>query len=62
MADISKIKAVENKIRDLINLVQVYNTEEEEGEGKKIEDDAAADLKAKLQEIAKAIGEINSAK
>lgn len=62
MADISKIKVVENKIRDLINLVQVYNTVEEEAEGKKIEDDAAADLKTKLQEIAKMVGEINGAK
>lgn len=61
MADISKIKAAENKIRDLINLVQVYNTEEEAGEGKKVEDDAAADLKAKLHEVAKMIGEINNA-
>lgn len=58
MADVNKIKGAENKIRDLINLVQVYNTEEEPEEGKKIEDDAAKDLKAKLQEIAKIIGEI----
>ncbi|MEM4270707.1 MAG: hypothetical protein QXO70_01270 [Candidatus Pacearchaeota archaeon] len=56
--DIKKMKEVENKIRDLINLVSVYNTEEEEGEGKKIEDDAAADLKARLQEIAKMIASI----
>lgn len=56
--DIKKMKEVENKIRDLINLVSVYNTEEEEGEGKKIEDDAAADLKVRLQEIAKMIASI----
>jgi len=62
MVDINKIKEAENKIRDLINLVSVYNTVEEEAEGKKIEDDAAADLKAKLQEIAKLVGNINSAK
>jgi len=56
--DISKMKEVENKIRDLINLIQVYNTVEEEGEAKKIEDDAAADLKNKLQEIAKMVASI----
>lgn len=58
MVDINKIKEVENKIRDLINVVQVYNTIEEEGEAKKIEDDAAADLKVKLQEIAQMISAI----
>ncbi len=58
MVDVNKLKGVENKIRDLINLVQVYNTEEEPEEGKEIEDDAAKDLKAKLQEIAKMVGEI----
>jgi hypothetical protein len=58
MVDVNKIKGAENKIRDLINLIQVYNTEEEPEEGKKIEDDAAKDLKAKLQEIAKIVGEI----
>ena len=56
--DIKKMKEVENKIRDLVNLVSVYNTVEEEGEGKKIEDDAAADLKAKLQDVAKLISSI----
>jgi hypothetical protein len=58
MVDIKKTKEVEDKIRDLINAVQVYNTEEEEGEGKKVEDDAAAALKGKLQEIAKLVGAI----
>jgi len=58
MVDIKKTKEVEDKIRDLINQVQVYNTEEEEGEGKKVEDGAAAALKGKLQEIAKLVGAI----
>lgn len=51
-------KEVENKIRDLINLVQVYNTLEEEGEAKKIEDDAAEDLQKKLRELAQMVAEI----
>ena len=47
-------KKAENKIRDLINLVSVLNEEElAEGEGKKIEDDAALQLKSGLQELAK---------
>jgi len=52
-----KIEA-ENKIRDLINLVAVYSKEEEEGEGSKIDSDAALELKNKLQELAKVIGKI----
>ena len=58
MVDIKKIKEAENKIRDLINQVQLYNTEEEEAEGKKVEDDAAAALKKKLQELAQLVGAI----
>ncbi|MEM4271493.1 MAG: hypothetical protein QXD13_00135 [Candidatus Pacearchaeota archaeon] len=55
-----KIKEVEDKIRDLINWVQVKSLEElKPGEGKKIEEDAAAELKAKLQEIAQLVGKIN---
>ena len=51
------LKQAEDKIRDLINLIAVFNKEElKEGEGKKIEDDAAKVLKQKLQEIAKLIG------
>jgi len=49
MAD---IKEAENKIRDLINLISVYNNEEEQDAGKKIEDSVASELKQKLQEIA----------
>jgi len=53
--DISK---VEDKIRDLINLVKIRNNEElESGEGKKIEDDAAEELIDKLKEIASMLGE-----
>jgi len=58
MVDAKKVKEVNDKIRDLINQVQLYNTEEEEGEGKKVEDDAAAALKGKLQELAQLVGAI----
>jgi len=52
-------KEVENKIRDLINLIQVKTLEElETGEGKKIEEDTANELKASLRELAKMIGKI----
>ncbi len=51
-----KISEVENKVRDLINLVSVMNEEEEEGGTKKIEDESAAQLKEKLQEIASLLG------
>jgi len=54
-------KEVEDKIRDLINLVQVKTLEELEiGEGKKIEEDTAKELQAKLREIAELVGKINS--
>ena len=57
MANNSSIKQAEDKIRDLINWIEVLNREEiKEGEGKKIEDDAARELNAKLQEIAGIIG------
>ena len=52
------IEKVEDKIRDLINLVKIRNEEElEAGEGKKIEDDAAEELIGKLKEIASMLGE-----
>ena len=51
-----KISEIENKIRDLINLVSVMNEEEAEGGTKKIEDESAAQLKEKLQEIANLLG------
>ncbi len=57
----AKTKEIEDKIRDLINWVQVKTLEElGEGEGRKIEEDAAAELKKKLQEIAQLVGKINS--
>jgi len=53
------VKAVEDKIRDLINDIKVMNEEElKEGEGKKIEDDAAEELIKKLKAIASAVGNI----
>jgi len=54
-----KVKAVEDKIRDLINDIKVMNEEElKESEGKKIEDDAAEELIKKLKAIASAVGNI----
>ena len=47
-------KKVADKIRDLINLIEVKKEEEiEAGEGRKIEEDTADELIAKLREIAK---------
>lgn len=52
-------KEVEDKIRDLINLIQVRTLEEvEPGEGRKIEEDTSKELKMKLQEIAKLVGKL----
>lgn len=52
-------KPVEDKIRDLINFIEVMTHEELKiGEGKKIEADTANVLKAKLQEIAKLVGKV----
>jgi len=56
-----KTKEVEDKIRDLINWVQVMTLEELKiGEGKKIEEDTARILKKKLQEIVKLVSELNA--
>jgi hypothetical protein len=53
----SKVVAIEDDIRDLINFVEVKNEEElDAAEGKKIEDDTAAELKDKLRALAKKIG------
>ena len=52
-------KEVEDKIRDLINYIQVMTLEElKEGEGKKIEEDTAKELQAKLRELAKFVAKI----
>ncbi len=53
------VKEAEDKIRDLINWVQVMNEEElEAAEGKKIEDDTAEELKKKLRDLAKFVGKL----
>ena len=55
--DMNSIKKAENQIRDLINIIKVYNGEEiESGEGKKIEDDTAEELSDKLRDLAATIG------
>jgi len=59
MVDAEKIKAVENKIRDLINWVEVWNLEEVEGGFKKIEDDVVNELKQRLEELAKMVAELS---
>ena len=52
-------KEVEDKIRDLINWVQVKTEEElDSAEGKKIEDDTAEELKKKLRDLAKMVGKL----
>lgn len=54
-----KTKEVEDKVRDLINWVQVMTLEELKiGEGKKIEEDTAKILKKKLQEIARLVANL----
>ncbi len=55
MVDEKTIREVENKIRDLINLIEIMNKEEVEGT-KKIEDSAAQELKEKLRETAEKLG------
>jgi hypothetical protein len=53
----NKVVAIEDDIRDLINFIEVKNEEElDAAEGKKIEDDTAAELKDKLRALAKKIG------
>ena len=53
-----EIKKVEDQIRDLINIVKVRQEEEVEGATHKIEKEAADDLIAKLEELAKAVGSL----
>ncbi len=53
---VGNTKEIADKIRDLINWVEVMKNEElVGGEGRKIEVDTAKALKAKLQEIAKSL-------
>ena len=58
MADPEQVKKIENKIRDLINWIEVWHLEELEGNSKKIDDGTVEDLKEKLQAIAEDIGEL----
>ncbi|MBU0929802.1 MAG: hypothetical protein KJ623_01910 [Nanoarchaeota archaeon] len=58
MADPEKVKKIENKIRDIINWIEVWNLEEFGDNTKKISDDTVVQLKSKLEEIAKEIGEL----
>ncbi len=58
MADPKQVKKIENKIRDLINWIEVWNLEEIEDSTKKIDDDTVKELKEKLQTIAEDIGEL----
>ena len=54
-------KEVEDRIRDLINFVQVKNEEElNAAEGKKIEDDTAKELKGQLRDLAKMVGKLKA--
>ena len=56
-----KTKDVEDKIRDLINWVQVMTLEElRSGEGKKIEEDTAKVLQTKLRALAKMVGQLEA--
>lgn len=58
MADPKKVKDIENKIRDVINWIEVWNLEENDDSTKKIDDDTVEELKEKLQNIAKDIGKL----
>lgn len=58
MADPKKVKMVENKIRDLINWIEVWNLEELEDGNKQISNEVVEELKEKLQIIAEDIGEL----
>ncbi|MBD3249430.1 hypothetical protein GF336_05270 [Candidatus Woesearchaeota archaeon] len=54
--DDESLKEVENKLRDLMNWVKVFQEEEEEGATQKIEDETAKQLMDKIQEISKTLG------
>ena len=51
-------KSAEDMIRDLINLIAVYKKEEMQDVTTRIEVNTAEILSAKLEEIAKKVGEI----
>ncbi|MFC1685847.1 hypothetical protein ACFLZZ_02370 [Nanoarchaeota archaeon] len=53
------VKEVEDKLRDLINFVEIKKGEQlEAGEGQKIEDDTSKQLTDKLREVAELAGQI----
>lgn len=52
---VKTVKEFENNVRDLVNLISVYNEEEVDGV-KQISDDVAEELKEKLLELAKLVG------
>ena len=54
--DETAVKQIEDKIRDLINWIEVLKQEEEPGANQKIEDQAAEEIKLKLREIATTLG------
>lgn len=58
MAKSMAIKDIEDDLRDLINWIKVLNEEEEQGETKKIEDEAAEELIERIQSIAKKLGSV----
>jgi hypothetical protein len=51
-------KSAEDLIRDLISLIAVYKEEEREGVTTRIGSDTAEILTAKLNEIAKKVGDV----
>jgi len=55
---IEETRNAEDMIRDLVNLINVYKEEEMQDVTTKIEPNTAAELVAKLEELAKKVGEI----
>lgn len=51
-------KSAEDMVRDILNFVNVKKEEEVEGATHRIEEDTAAELVEKLEELAKKIAEI----
>lgn len=55
---VEESKGAEDLIRDLINLIKVYKEEEKQDVTTRIDPDTAEILAAKLEEVAKKVGEI----
>ena len=51
-------KSAEDLIRDLVNMISVMKEEEKEGVTTRVDPEAANELTAKLEELAKKVGEI----